>query len=192
MFQHTAARRRLALQPQCFDGHHRFNTQPPEGGWIRNIVIICGLACFNTQPPEGGWLRRWDKSFPTPMFQHTAARRRLGIISKIFGFELLFQHTAARRRLGFFYLMGFSIRVFQHTAARRRLAQSEIKNYKAILFQHTAARRRLVDQAVDDDDDEGVSTHSRPKAAGSLYRLKLKSILFQHTAARRRLAVSAM
>ena len=37
------------------------------------------MLCFNTQPPEGGW------GLPSPvtdfdvMFQHTAARRRLGL-----------------------------------------------------------------------------------------------------------------
>ena len=32
---------------------------------------------FNTQPPEGGWLRRKDGALPDRVFQHTAARRRL-------------------------------------------------------------------------------------------------------------------
>ena len=56
----------------------RFNTQPPEGGW-RNIGIGGNAGRgFNTQPPEGGW---FVKNFFWPleeMFQHTAARRRLG------------------------------------------------------------------------------------------------------------------
>ena len=57
---------------------HRFNTQPPEGGWARYTAVYCPFAgfqhtaarrrlalhhrrrprptgCFNTQPPEGGW-----------------------------------------------------------------------------------------------------------------------------------------
>ena len=61
---------------QVFTG---FNTQPPEGGWVCNLVICrvfiqvsthsrlkaAGTAknsrqylprCFNTQPPEGGWI----------------------------------------------------------------------------------------------------------------------------------------
>ena len=80
LFQHTAARRRLATaliaitirnnvsthsrpkaagQPQVkiVIHHLSFNTQPPEGGWrcrFRNIQMILG---FNTQPPEGGWTR---------------------------------------------------------------------------------------------------------------------------------------
>ena len=34
----------------------RFNTQPPEGGWIFVPHVNFFISCFNTQPPEGGWL----------------------------------------------------------------------------------------------------------------------------------------
>ena len=34
---------------------HRFNTQPPEGGWLQNFPQIGSSQRFNTQPPEGGW-----------------------------------------------------------------------------------------------------------------------------------------
>ena len=50
-----------------------FNTQPPEGGWLRNIWANPARKCFNTQPPEGGWL---VKALGIPFvieFQHTAA-----------------------------------------------------------------------------------------------------------------------
>ena len=33
----------------------RFNTQPPEGGWLLLIIFITCCLGFNTQPPEGGW-----------------------------------------------------------------------------------------------------------------------------------------
>ncbi len=49
-----------------------FNTQPPEGGWKWRLRKLVLKLCFNTQPPEGGW-KRWQR------FQHTAARRRLGL-----------------------------------------------------------------------------------------------------------------
>ena len=32
-----------------------FNTQPPEGGWKRNVRHLKTHVGFNTQPPEGGW-----------------------------------------------------------------------------------------------------------------------------------------
>ena len=55
------------------------------------------------------------------------------------------------------------------------------------LFQHTAARRRLDDKKEDKKDDKKVSTHSRPKAAGTEKAVKANAKQFQHTAARRRL-----
>ena len=55
MFQHTAARRRLA--------RHR-----DTNGLYRR---------FNTQPPEGGWSKYSPSDLAATMFQHTAARRRL-------------------------------------------------------------------------------------------------------------------
>ena len=55
---------------------------------------------FNTQPPEGGWIPSSKSLIGLPMFQHTAARRRL-VMDKWTEFNnRLFQHTAARRRLG--------------------------------------------------------------------------------------------
>ena len=88
-FQHTAARRRLALyclrhQPSKNVSTHsrpkaaghpagrryrqrrRFNTQPPEGGWVKSETQRINKSRFNTQPPEGGWecLKRKDGSLP--------------------------------------------------------------------------------------------------------------------------------
>mgnify|MGYP001646232899 CR=1 FL=1 len=80
VFQHTAARRRLAKERQY----------PPK--WWRR---------FNTQPPEGGWLPELKKAASRQEFQHTAARRRLDPDTVRLDWLLKFQHTAARRRLGF-------------------------------------------------------------------------------------------
>ena len=56
LFQHTAARRRLAaIEDYVKSLAHRFNTQPPEGGWRIMFIRINGAFGFNTQPPEGGW-----------------------------------------------------------------------------------------------------------------------------------------
>ena len=101
------------------------------------------------------------------MFQHTAARRRLG--QPIY-FQLTayapFQHTAARRRLGKEQRVPRCAKLFQHTAARRRLAKHQNRTHRpnqrfntqppeggwqrrgydpktGVWFQHTAARRRL-------------------------------------------------
>ena len=100
-FQHTAARRRLAIPPKsrrkwrCVSTHSRpkaagaahgwptpltscFNTQPPEGGWQAGQAPLGPLERFNTQPPEGGWAAYASTCAQNSLFQHTAARRRLG------------------------------------------------------------------------------------------------------------------
>ena len=55
---------------------------------------------FNTQPPEGGWLGFKHIGHSDLRFQHTAARRRLGLMCLSSEGKQGFQHTAARRRLG--------------------------------------------------------------------------------------------
>ena len=55
-----------------------FNTQPPEGGWRKLHRYIFPVDSFNTQPPEGGWVDVEFYSLVINLFQHTAARRRLG------------------------------------------------------------------------------------------------------------------
>ena len=57
LFQHTAARRRLATATPCAPhGDNCFNTQPPEGGWCMTSRHVKAQQGFNTQPPEGGWI----------------------------------------------------------------------------------------------------------------------------------------
>ena len=122
-FQHTAARRRLAAglkksRPKNTVSTHsrpkaagffevllwlllwRFNTQPPEGGWLLLIIHKERFSCFNTQPPEGGWMRGQSCYTHSAGFQHTAARRRLDGKTTVEVPTAPFQHTAARRRLG--------------------------------------------------------------------------------------------
>ena len=63
-------------------------------------TLCATCACFNSQPPEGGWIRI-DKFMAFQiLFQLTAARRRLGDdFNGQIGINR-FQLTAARRRLG--------------------------------------------------------------------------------------------
>ena len=87
--------------------------------------------------------------------------------------QLQFQHTAARRRLE---RRGYDPNTgvwFQHTAARRRLGstKSATKRPTEVWFQHTAARRRLAACGWLIYFPFGVSTHSRPKAAGTQHEL---------------------
>ena len=80
--------------------------------------------------------------------------------------------------------------MFQHTAARRRLEKGIRRWFDSKTFQHTAARRRLGLTAHQNQRKHCVSTHSRPKAAGSRRRCGLSGSSFQHTAARRRLGLA--
>ena len=109
------------------------------------MVSVIFPCRFNTQPPEGGWFHDVFPFKSVWRFQHTAARRRLGIGKIGLKQGARFQHTAARRRLEL-VKVDFTVNDgFQHTAARRRLGLSRRLG-------------SLYDQ---------VSTHSRPKAAGS-------------------------
>ena len=167
LFQHTAARRRL----------HRAKVRParPPG--------------FNTQPPEGGCQNRPVHANCERQFQHTAARRRLptaplqdtgrgrvsthsrpkaaAAVDVTWVLADEFQHTAARRRLRLQSAGSRRVTGFQHTAARRRLpAEKEGK----------AALNRFNTQPPEGGCAaprpgaafEGVSTHSRPKAAATV------------------------
>ena len=210
-----------------------FNTQPPEGGWCAAVVAFALKPCFNTQPPEGGWSMPMTAAQNSEQFQHTAARRRLGhmradlrlfcicfntqppeggwlaeacIISLPFGFNTqppeggwfrpmrLFparQSFNTQPPEGGWYrlwaMRGYSP-VFQHTAARRRLDTSWA-DAESVLRVSTHSRPKAAGTGfLGHFGRDNVSTHSRPKAAGvslttgfSVYKL------FQHTAARRRL-----
>ena len=81
---------------------------------------------FNTQPPEGGWmLKERPLISNASLFQHAAARRRLGLGCFCKSNQTRFQHAAARRRLAN-TIGGLKWQKrFQHAAARRRLAGKE-------------------------------------------------------------------
>ena len=109
---------------------------------------MAALESFNSQPPEGGWWRYKPQSPDRSAFQLTAARRRLGLVSVAAGRGKSFNSQppeggwVAADGCGQVYSYAFQL-----TAARRRL---DISLYAFLLV-------------------GGVSTHSRPKAAGLFY-----------------------
>ena len=128
-FQHTAARRRLGRAltlSQLFGtvsthsrpkaaGRKRRKTMPnrsvsthsrPKAAGQNGLVVYAGFCSFNTQPPEGGWQQMQIFKSAIFLFQHTAARRRLGKRYEWDDRRKWFQHTAARRRLGL--VVGFA------------------------------------------------------------------------------------
>ena len=123
---------------------------------------------FNTQPPEGGWQDQDTVFDDSELFQHTAARRRLAL-RKVFTRMMDTVSTHSRpKAAGARQAFDVGIALFQHTAARRRLAYPRRSKPTPKQFQHTAARRRLGDIKTLILNICGVSTHSRPKAAGQL------------------------
>ena len=168
MFQHTAARRRLALSLLVRHGnitvstHSRpkaagrfykrcslskpcFNTQPPEGGWKIKGFGTAVLQSFNTQPPEGGWMMCFLIEYTALVSTHSRPKAAGRLRKRQATWRQSFNTQPPEG--GWFVglgsiLIGF---MFQHTAARRRLAQQS----------------QLLPHPIH------VSTHSRPKAAGN-------------------------
>ena len=131
------------------------------------------------------------------------------IISRIE--RILFQHTAARRRLGLIQSAGRRGHGFQHTAARRRLAEcSRIENKGNSVSTHSRPKAAGVPSeswlsvkcCFNTQPPEGGwrkkppspkppdSFNTQPPEGGWLNGLArtLSNAVFQHTAARRRLA----
>ena len=152
------------------DTLNSFNTQPPEGGWRPRRACAYWLGVSTHSRPKAAGCASTTAATAILLFQHTAARRRLALSPTAMGYINWFQHTAARRRLEPKRGMTGVMRWFQHTAARRRLGVQRQRHCKVF----------------------GVSTHSRPKAAGLVGVAKLFGREFQHTAARRRLAVTVI
>ena len=77
-FQHTAARRRLAYDAyQVLKGDLVSTHSRPKAAGCSVSASSPKMPCFNTQPPEGGWFIHGKFWKVLPLFQHTAARRRL-------------------------------------------------------------------------------------------------------------------
>ena len=189
MFQHTAARRRLALCHHIIEQRRRFNTQPPEGGWERITArrSVLDLVSTHSRPKAAGMTR-----------QRNRVIRRVSTHSR---------PKAAGSRFENFGRINVSFNTqppeggwidsgnppnklfpFQHTAARRRLASIAIAMGIRYSFNTQPPEGGWTDydeaaiqsQSFNTQPPEGgwavkadvpvtqvrVSTHSRPKAAG--------------------------
>ena len=145
-------------------GYDSFNTQPPEGGWIRKIGRQSFKTCFNTQPPEGGLLHTGHR-VGHGLFQHTATRRWLGITQSILINIICFNtqppEGGCSYRPSWIFLLVVSTHShpkvagvyveemcrntwFQHTATRRWLPDCANGYRHTMRFQHTATRRWLL------------------------------------------------
>ena len=125
------------------------------------------MVSTHSRPKAAGKPRQWS-AFQV-LFQHTAARRRLVAIQAMGGVIYhLFQHTAARRRLDGNDTSRECRRCFNTQPPEGGWVRQCTTAFQPLLFQHTAARRRLVIAAIISTQHISVSTHSRPKAAGSV------------------------
>ena len=121
-------------------------------------------------------------------FQHTAARRRLLCIARMYCYLRLFQHTAARRRLLFIFIM-FYFLTFVSTHSRAEAAANYCdKKWKDENRFNTQPRgggcpaRSCLNKVE-------LRFNTQPRGGGCL-PLLISGFLFmrfQHTAARRRL-----
>ena len=122
MFQHTAARRRLAAIPSPGCIAHSFNTQPPEGGWQ--------LEALKAELAE--------------MFQHTAARRRLvGIALHDISFHTVSTHSRPKAAGYAALFVGIRCPGFNTQPPEGGWFRVTGTVHLPKAFQHTAARRRL-------------------------------------------------
>ena len=176
-------------------------------------ICLFGLPrrhrCFNTQPPEGGWRVWYIPKKNRKLFQHTAARRRLGWATATVSRKRWFQHTAARRRLVKIMQHSGIIFSFNTQPPEGGWVQAAFDvdkegsfntqppeggwRYWAALLDIEAVSTHSRPKAAGPEDvfvpnAVRVSTHSRPKAAGSgSLHIQTARYMFQHTAARRRL-----
>ena len=87
-----------------------------------------------------------------------------------YSYKQLFQHTAARRRLGRPHKRKSDEHRFNTQPPEGGWPLISSSDICSTRFQHTAARRRLAQYTITDYGDRLVSTHSRPKAAGTAHR----------------------
>ena len=131
--------------------HDSFNTQPPEGGWKLLRRAWTRRVCFNTQPPEGGWAGNFWAYCIGQVSTHSRPKAAGRVITSFVAASCVFQHTAARRRLG---------------RPEKRLHTAAGFNTQPPEGGWERGRTLLLGKGK-------VSTHSRPKAAGTVKSSKV-------------------
>ena len=70
-FQHTAARRRLEPDKKPDDNPDGFNTQPPEGGWVKNGMPFNPYKVSTHSRPKAAGLLGLGVSFVSYVSTHS-------------------------------------------------------------------------------------------------------------------------
>ena len=174
MFQHTAARRRLAFHMEIILIRQWVSTHSrPKAAGLTGLLLLWRHYRFNTPPPEGGWQGKTVHFQSYEMFQHTAARRRLGFDFCRVVLDTVFQHTAARRRLAPITRPIRSMACcFNTQPPEGGWAIIKASARLGLGFNTQPPEGGWALSIVSDNKEITVSTHSRPKAAGQ-YRLVL-------------------
>ena len=127
----------------------RFNSQPPEGGWLSLNRYLHSNSRFNSQPPEGGWDKHNAEDVDSDMVSTHSRPKAAGHKQRMV--ELRHRVSTHSRPKAAGYVDGEFMAyqtAFQLTAARRRLVEMIANKIARILFQLTAARRRLAASQV--------------------------------------------
>ena len=116
----------------------RFNTQPPEGGWVSAACNTLNPVCFNTQPPEGGWLRVKIPVLDDMVSTHSRLKAA-GHCAGAFIFDFMRFNTQPPEG-GWQCMPGGDASYEVSTHSRlKAAAQLRRETDEYILFQHTAA-----------------------------------------------------
>ena len=186
-----------------------FNTQPPEGGWNPALAVWQGLGVSTHSRPKAAGTFIFESS--TFIFVSTHSRpKAAGVIARLHRQPFAVSTPSRPKAAGCCTTPFLTARHgFQHTAARRRLGRVGKTVAHKIRFNTqppeggwaSSAASAISTMCFNTQPPEGgwdprlpaklyikVSTHSRPKAAGTkAYTAFTNQPKFQHTAARRRL-----
>ena len=144
------------------------HSRPKAAGVLLFVVFwILAVVSTHSRPKAAGSVS--TSIIPRPdLFQHTAARRRLETAYKCID-DLCRVSTHSRPKAAGLsklrYL--FPYQCFNTQPPEGGWLMYDGYNDKALTFQHTAARRRLDAKNGMPFNPYKVSTHSRPKAAGT-------------------------
>ena len=233
MFQHTAARRRLGhlqrqrLSGRCVSTHSRpkaaggeylwavlkyvvsTHSRPKAAGAGKRCEVVLNGVSTHSRPKAAGIYHHLNRPL-IMLFQHTAARRRLGLRCVLGALQVAVSTHSRPKAAGGAGFNPSGTRFVSTHSRPKAAGHGQIgRASEAIQFQHTAARRRLGNSPPCGQHGKMVSTHSRPKAAGcsgwlTVWRGRVSTHSrpkaagfdkaakwaiksFQHTAARRRL-----
>ena len=164
-FQHTAARRRLfSLESPVTYLSVSTHSRPKAAAEIQAIDSFAFSVSTHSRPKAADIT-------PLPLGKefyvstHSRPKAAVTLLGLLRPFAPVSTHSRPKAAANW-RRISIRIRRFQHTAARRRLERLGVIAEDALQFQHTAARRRLASRRHRRR-CPAVSTHSRPKAAGT-------------------------